>query len=68
MKEDQIISLNLEDYQFDDIKNYKDLYEYIEGRLQDNQMNYIFIDEVQQLYKIKRRFDNIYKGLWILLY
>ena len=60
VKEDQIISLNLEDYQFDDIKNYKNLYEYIEGRLQDNQMNYIFIDEVQQVELFQKAVDSLF--------
>jgi len=42
-----IIYINKEDIAFDDIKDYKQLYDYISSRLKANVKNYIFIDEIQ---------------------
>jgi len=44
-----IIYINKEDIEFDDIVNYKELYEYISKRLVDDRKNYIFIDEIQDI-------------------
>ena len=41
--EEQIISINFEDLKFEDLKNYRALYQYIEDRLVPNKKNYIFI-------------------------
>jgi predicted AAA+ superfamily ATPase len=42
----QIISVNFEDPDFDDLKTYKALYNYINGQLQSDKMNYVFLDEI----------------------
>ena len=44
----QIIAINLEDYDFYDLRDPKKLYAYIKERLLPDQMNYIFLDEIQQ--------------------
>ena len=46
--EEQIISINFEDLKFEDLKDYKLLYQYISERLVPNKKNYIFIDEIQE--------------------
>jgi predicted AAA+ superfamily ATPase len=45
----QIISINFEDYEFDELKNPKELYQYIKDRLLQNKMVYIFLDEIQNV-------------------
>jgi len=42
-----VIYINKEDIAFDDLKDYKQLYDYISSKLKSNVKNYIFIDEVQ---------------------
>lgn len=44
-----IIYINKEDLKFDDIKNYKDLIEYINNHKIADEKNYIFIDEIQEI-------------------
>ena len=44
-----IIYINKEDIEFDDMTNYKELYEYISQRLINDRRNYIFIDEIQDI-------------------
>lgn len=47
IKESQIISLNFESAEFYDIKEFKALYHEVESRLTPDEMNYVFLDEVQ---------------------
>ena len=51
-KEDKsanLIYINKEDVEYDNIKDYKDLNDYIRSKSVDNRMNYILIDEVQAI-------------------
>ena len=48
-KDANIIYINKEDIEFDDIVNYKQLYEYISQRLVSDKRNYIFVDEIQDI-------------------
>ena len=43
---EQIIAINFEDLDFEDLTDYKALYNYIKNRLLQGQMNYLFLDEV----------------------
>ena len=47
VRQDQIIFINLEDYDFSDLREPKVLHEYVKQRLIPNQKVYIFIDEIQ---------------------
>ena len=58
--ETQIISINLEDYDFDELREPKELYKYIKQRLQKDKMTYIFIDEIQQCRDFPRVIDSLY--------
>ena len=60
IKEHQIISINLEDLKFDNIKNYSDLYKEIESRLIHDEMNYIFIDEIQNVESFEKTVDSLH--------
>ncbi len=44
-----IIYINKEDLQFDFIKNANDLNQYVASKLKNKQINYIFIDEIQDI-------------------
>ena len=46
---EQIISVNLEDGDYADLEDSRSLYHLVNGRLLENQMNYIFLDEVQRV-------------------
>jgi predicted AAA+ superfamily ATPase len=46
-KKSNIIYVNKEDIDFDDIKTYRQLYDYVSSKLKTDVKNYIFVDEVQ---------------------
>ena len=48
VKEENIIYINFESAMYDDIKNYKDLYQYIQKRIKNNKV-YLLLDEVQNV-------------------
>lgn len=56
----QIQTLNFEDLDLVTIKTYLDLYNYINNRLIPDQMNYIFIDEVQSIPNFEKALDSLY--------
>lgn len=57
---EQIISYNLEDGEYADIENDKDLYKLVKDRLLPDTMNYIFLDEVQQVKNFQKAVDSLY--------
>lgn len=56
----QVTHINLEEYEFDKMKTYNDLYEYIDSKLIKDKMNYIFIDEVQKIPDFQKAVDALY--------
>jgi len=60
IQDNQIIKLNLEDSDFDFITDYKELYTYIKERLQSEQQNYVFIDEIQKIKCFETACDSLY--------
>ena len=49
MEKDRIISLNFEWLEFETLKEYKALYEYIESKKIKGKKTYVFLDEVQEV-------------------
>ncbi|MGD9663298.1 MAG: ATP-binding protein [Porticoccaceae bacterium] len=47
--EHAIIQINFESLAFDSIKDYRDLYEYVKGKISTSGKTYILLDEVQQV-------------------
>ena len=43
------IFIDKEKFEFDNIQNYKDLMFFVEGKSQGNRLNYLFIDEIQEI-------------------
>ena len=58
--EEQIISINFEDYDFIDLVEPKKLYAYIKERLLPDKRMYLFFDEVQQVKDFQRVVDSLY--------
>ena len=56
---EQIIHINLEDACYD-FKDYKELYKYINDKLNSKKQYYIFIDEVQNVKDFQRAVDSLY--------
>ena len=60
IKENQIISINLEDLKYNFLSDYMSLYNYINDKLQANKKNYVFIDEVQKIEEFQKAVDSLY--------
>ena len=60
VEEEQIISINLEDLEYNFITDYMTLYKYINDKLKDKKKYYIFIDEVQKINEFQKAVDSLY--------
>lgn len=56
-----IIYINKEKHAFDDIRTYQDLNAYIDAHRDENKMNYILIDEVQDIEEFERSVRSYYE-------
>ena len=59
IKSNQIIHINLEDADYD-FEDYKELYNFINQKINDNEKFYIFIDEVQSVTNFQKAVDSLY--------
>lgn len=57
---DQIVFLNLEDKDFEKLKDVDALYDYLKSKLLQNKMNYIFIDEIQECKNFQIAVDSLF--------
>lgn len=60
VNKEQIISLNFENPKDMIFESWRELYNYIDTRLIENKMNYIFIDEVQILPEFEKAIDGLF--------
>lgn len=58
--DEQIISVNLEDYDYEELCEPKNLHTYIKERLVKGKMTYVFIDEVQRCKEFPKVVDSLY--------
>ncbi|MDR3173280.1 MAG: AAA family ATPase, partial [Treponema sp.] len=58
--QDQIISINFEEIAFEELRDYRKLYVHILERLVPGKMNYVFLDEVQNVPEFQRAADSLY--------
>ena len=56
----QIISINFEDMDYEELTDYKKLYEYIKSKMLTNKKNYIFLDEIQYVDKFEKVVDSLF--------
>lgn len=59
INENQIISINLEDVDYD-FKGYRELYNYINEKIESDKKYYVFLDEVQNVSEFQRAVDSLY--------
>ena len=60
ISDEQIITINLEAPDFAEIRNYSELYSYVNERLIPDKMNYVFLDEVQKVKDFQEACDGLY--------
>lgn len=58
--DEQIVTVNLEDIEYENLLDYKVLYEYIKARLCNDKYTYVFIDEVQQCSNFEKTVDSLF--------
>lgn len=58
--DDQIISVNFEDLEYEALLDYKALYNYVKDRLHKTKTTYIFLDEIQQVDDFQKAVDSLY--------
>ena len=59
--QDQIVSINFEDFDFYDLREPRALYAYVKERLAEGRMTYVFFDEIQHV----ERFPDVVNSLYI---
>lgn len=60
VSQEQIISINFEDLDYEDLLDYKALYAYIKERLRPDKMTYIFLDEIQKVDSFQKAVDSLF--------
>ena len=60
ISKDQIIIVNLESIENEHLYHYKSLYNHIVKLLQEDQMNYVIIDEVQNAFEFQKAIDSLF--------
>lgn len=58
--ENQIHSINFENIDFEELLDYKRLHQYIKERLISDKMNYVFLDEVQNVKDFQKAVDSLH--------
>lgn len=58
--QEQITMLNFENIDYEDLTDYKKLYHYMNERLLPDQMNYIFLDEIQHVTNFEKAVDSLF--------
>lgn len=58
--ENQIIAINFEDLEYEDLLEYKSLYQYVNGCLCNHKKNYIFLDEIQHVESYQKAVDSLF--------
>lgn len=60
VQDEQITQINFEDLAYEELLDYKALYAYISQRLLPDQMNYVFLDEIQAVDQFEKAVDSLY--------
>ena len=66
--EEQIVSVNLEDYDFYELRNPKKLHEYVKEHLINNKITYVFLDEIQHCEDFSGVLDSLFIKQGVDLY
>lgn len=60
IEKSQIISINFEELEYEELLDYKKLYDYLRQQLHPKQKNYIFLDEIQRVASYEKVVDSLY--------
>ncbi len=60
VSDDQIISINFEELEYEELLDYKKLYSYVMERLHNSKTTYVFLDEIQQVENFQKAVDSLY--------
>jgi len=60
VSDDQIISINFEDIQYEFLQDYRKLYAYATERLAKNKKTYVFLDEIQVVPEFQKAVDSLF--------
>ena len=65
---DQILYINFEELEYEELLDYKKLYNYVKARLHPEKTTYIFLDEIQQVEGFQKAVDSLYVKPGVDLY
>ena len=68
VQENQIISINFENADYEELQDRKKLYEYIKGLLIKDKKTYIFLDEIQNVKDFEKTVDSLFINKNVDLY
>lgn len=60
VSDEQIISINFEELEYEELYDYKKLYKYIKDRMCEDKTTYIFLDEIQKVTGFEKVVDSLY--------
>ena len=60
IEENRIVSINFEELEYEELCDYRKLYDYIKDRLIEGKTTYIFLDEIQKVKDFEKVIDSIY--------
>lgn len=59
INDDHIVFINMEDMKYEELSDYKNLYNYINEKIVDNVKYYILLDEIQNVDKYEKAIDSL---------
>ena len=66
--DEQIVSVNFEELEYEELLDYKKLYQYLKERLVSGKTTYIFLDEIQKVSFFEKVVDSLYVKTKVDLY
>lgn len=60
VSKEQIISINFEALEYEELQDYRKLYDYLKKRLLETEQTYIFLDEIQKVPSFEKVIDSLY--------
>lgn len=66
--DEQIVSVNFEELEYEELLDYKKLYQYLKERLVSGKTTYIFLDEIQKVSSFEKVVDSLYVKTNVDLY
>ena len=60
VSEEQIVSINFEELEYEELQDYRKLYAYLKAHLCEGKKTYIFLDEIQKVPSFEKVVDSLY--------